>query len=56
MTILHYQNEHCEGIPADHTKMAKYNDERDRNYVKVIKELRRMGAQGLSGMKTRQGM
>jgi hypothetical protein len=44
MTVLHYQNERREGIPSDHGNIVKYADPKDRNYQKVMKELKRMGA------------
>jgi hypothetical protein len=44
MTVLHYQNERREGIPADHENIAKHAGPKDRNYQKMMKELKRMGA------------
>jgi hypothetical protein len=56
MTIIRYQNERREGIPADHENMVKYSNEKDRNYVKVMKELKRMGQEGSNIVNISQGM
>ena len=43
MTVLHYIHEQRAGISADHTNMVKYADHQDKNFQRVMKEMRRMG-------------
>jgi hypothetical protein len=42
MTRLSYVGEHREGISADHMNMVKFATAQDRNYQKMMKQLRRL--------------
>ena len=55
MAALHYLNEREEGIPKEHTEMAKFSGPDDGMYQSIRNRLRDMGTDGLDVLKARQG-
>ncbi|KAH7171267.1 SERAC1 [Dactylonectria macrodidyma] len=53
MARLHYLNERLEGIPKEHTKMAKFSGPEDDGYTSIRQRLKAMGSDGLEALKAR---